>query len=220
MSSCAGLTSFSPPDQPELAKSGIIEQRLFCCQARRTSGARRGTFQGSGFERRARELNRQRQAVGPWLVRPPSHSSPGCWPARRTRRGAEGRGAHPRDPEPGGLGGRCRTRLGARRAGGHRRRDRADWRGVRIVLLQRARRERRTLHALHALRRAARGLFEVPDAARDGAVRRDLQRQRHRPLGRRHQRLPLRQERAALRYAQGPSARAQLSGGPGRLALG
>ena len=124
------------------------------------------------------------------------------------------------NPQSRRLDSRRGTRSGQDRATGHRRRHRTHRRAIRLVLLQRDRRQGRELHALHPVRRAARGVLEIPDAAQHRRVRADLRRQRHRAQRRHHQGSALRQERAASRHAEGPSAGAQLSRRAGHLALG
>ena len=88
-----------------------------------------------------------------------------------TRRECRGHRSTQQRRDPGRL--RSRPRQG--RSGGHRCRDGADHGRIRRVLLQRRQRRRRVVHALHHLRRAARGVLEVPDAAKHRSVRADVQ---------------------------------------------
>ena len=137
---------------------------------------------------------------------------------RETARLLEEETAGPRAAERGRHHGRGGARPRARGAGRHRRGDAAVGRGVRLVLLQRDRRQGRVLHALHAVRRAARGVREIPDAAQHRGVRADLQGRGHRALGRHHARI--RASARTRRTTACPRAicRWQLSRGPGDVA--
>jgi PAS domain S-box-containing protein len=96
------------------------------------------------------------------------------------------------------------------RPAGHRRRDAAQRREVRGVLLQRARRARRVVLALLVVGRTARSVRESRLAAQHAGVRRDVPRQRPRALGRHHEGSALRHDGSAPRNAGRAPAGAQL----------
>ena len=73
-------------------------------------------------------------------------------------------------------GGRRRARSRTRRSGGYRCRDRAVGRRLRLLFLQRHRREGRGLYALYAVGRAARGVRQISDAAQHRGFRADFPR--------------------------------------------
>ena len=109
--------------------------------------------------------------------------------AEAGRRGVAGRDAHPRAAQRDGQDTGVEARPARARPGGDGRRDAVERRPVRRVLLQHHRRERRRVPALHALWRAAGGVREVREAARDGAVRPDISRRSADPMRRRARRI-------------------------------
>ena len=81
-------------------------------------------------------------------------------------------------------------------------------------------RARRVVHALHDFRRAAGGVFEVPDAAQYRSVRADVQGHRRGSQRGHHQGSALRPQRAPSRHAGWPPAGAELPGRAGEGPVG
>ena len=125
---------------------------------------------GRVFERYSRRPDGRRAQRRPRVELPRRHGAP----ARRG--GAAGGDAHPGAAQPDRRRAGVEARPAGPRAGGHRRRHRAERRPVRRVLLQHGRRRRRRVHALHAVGGAARGLRALRAAARHAALRADLPR--------------------------------------------